>query len=116
METLQHAFGQTLIATEKRASLLTRFFAWTKTQEKYRFGWSATILAIHGCALTPITLFFVYLGGNDMTLWAFAIGAMAMALVTNLAALPTKITIPVFFLSVLIDLALITMSVTHFAL
>jgi hypothetical protein len=30
-----------------------------------------------------------------------------MALVTNLAAMPTKITIPVFVLSVLIDIAVI---------
>jgi hypothetical protein len=35
---------------------------------------------------------------------------MAMALVTNLAALPTKITLPVFFLSVLIDLGIIIAS------
>ena len=32
---------------------------------------------------------------------------MAMALVTNLAAMPTKVTIPIFFLSVLIDIAVI---------
>jgi hypothetical protein len=47
------------------------------------------------------------IGGNSPLLWAFAIAAMTMCVVTNLAALPTKITIPVFFLSVLIDVLLI---------
>jgi hypothetical protein len=32
---------------------------------------------------------------------------MGITLVTNLAAMPTKITIPVFFLSVLVDLVII---------
>jgi hypothetical protein len=32
---------------------------------------------------------------------------MGMCLVTNLAALPTKITLPIFFLSLVIDLAII---------
>jgi hypothetical protein len=42
-----------------------------------------------------------------MVLWAFVIAAMTMSLVTNLAALPTKITIPVFFFSLMIDVAVI---------
>jgi hypothetical protein len=46
----------------------------------------------------------VMLAGNLMILWAFIIGAMTMCLIVNLAAMPTKITIPVLFLSILIDL------------
>ena len=42
-----------------------------------------------------------------MLLFSFGIAAMAMALVTNLAALPTKITIPTFFLSLILDVAII---------
>jgi hypothetical protein len=49
--------------------------------------------------------------GNSMFLWALVIGAIAMTLVTNLAALPTKITIPVLFLSLLIDLGIIVSSI-----
>jgi hypothetical protein len=32
---------------------------------------------------------------------------MCMCLVTNLAAMPTRVTIPVFFLSLLIDLGIV---------
>jgi hypothetical protein len=41
-----------------------------------------------------------------------AIIAMGMALVTNLAALPTKITIPVFLLSIIIDIAIVVASLS----
>ena len=86
---------------------MAQFLSWCQGQEKYRFGWLAAILAIHGCVLAPITVLAIALGGNNMILWGLVIGGMAMALIVNLAALPTKITIPVFFLSVLIDLAVI---------
>ena len=49
-----------------------------------------------------------------MVMWPFAIGAMAMALISNLAAMPTKFTIPIFFLSVLIDVTLITVSLASY--
>ena len=45
--------------------------------------------------------------GNNLYLFVVAIAAMGMTLVTNLAALPTKITIPLFILSLLIDLGII---------
>jgi hypothetical protein len=91
----------------KENSLTHQFIDWCKSQEQYRFGWLAVILAGHGCFITPITLFFVMIAGNSPLLWAFAIAAMTMCLVTNLAALPTKITIPIFFLSIIIDMLLV---------
>jgi hypothetical protein len=107
MKTLQHPYAQVYRESVKEKSLATRFFDWCKSQEKYRFGWLAAIIAGHGCVITPVTLFFVMIAGNSPLLWAFVMAAMAMSLITNLAALPTKITIPVFFLSVLIDVMVI---------
>jgi hypothetical protein len=52
----------------------------------------------------------VLMGGNSLPLFILAIVSMGMTLVTNLAALPTKITIPVFFLSILIDLGIVIAS------
>jgi len=69
--------------------------------------WLSIALAGHGCFLTPLALLAVMFAGNLMILWAIVIGAMAMCLVSNLAAMPTKITIPVFMLSILIDLGVI---------
>jgi hypothetical protein len=45
--------------------------------------------------------------GNNLYLFVLATAAMGMTLVTNLAALPTKITLPVFVLSILIDLGIV---------
>lgn len=88
-------------------SVFTRFFNWCEGQEQYRFGWLAAALSVHGCALTPITLFAIILSGANILLFVTALVAMGMALVTNLAAMPTKVTIPIFFLSILIDLSII---------
>jgi hypothetical protein len=88
-------------------SLLKRFMLWAEGQEKYRFGWVAGILAGHGCIITPITLFAIILSGSNLVFFMAAIVAMMASLVTNLAALPTKYTIPTFIVSIVIDLIII---------
>lgn len=113
MQTIQTSYSPSYSKTH-RQSLVARFFSWCQGQEPHRFGWLAAVIAIHGCVLTPLTLFAVFLGGNGIVFWGLTIGAMAMALISNLAAMPTKITIPIFFLSVLIDIAVIAMNVAYF--
>jgi hypothetical protein len=113
MQTIQQTYSPSYSKTRSQ-SLVARFFSWCQSQEPHRFGWLAIIIAVHGCVLAPLTLFTVYLGGNDMVFWGLTIGSMAMALISNLAAMPTKITIPVFFISVLIDLVVIGMNVAYF--
>ena len=89
-------------------SFLTQFLNWTKSQENDRLLWLGIILAAHGCILTPMTVMSVFLiGAGNLSLVVLAIIAMGMALVPNLAAQPTKITIPLFVLSVLLDLAIL---------
>ena len=107
MQTIQHHYNPTYSQVVKKESLLSRFFAWCEGQEKYRFGWLAVIITVHGCVLTPLTVLTLVSTGNHIAFWGITIGAMAMALVTNLAAMPTKVTIPIFFRSVLIDIAVI---------
>ena len=116
MSTIQSTYSQqyTLNRTAGHTSVVKRFFDWCESQETHRFGWLAAILVLHGCVLAPVTVGFVFLGGNQMMFWGMVIGAMAMALISNLAAMPTKITIPVFFLSVLIDLAVMITNVYIF--
>jgi len=84
-----------------------KFITWCDGQEKYRLGWLATSLSLHGCVLTILAMFAVVLAGNHFIFWPFIIGAMGITLIVNLAAMPTKITIPVFFFSVLVDLVII---------
>jgi hypothetical protein len=95
--------------TEKKSasSILTRFMTWCTGQEESKLLWLGVILAAHGCILTPLTVMAVMFTGNNLYLFVLAIAAMGMTLVTNLAALPTRITIPVFILSILIDLGIV---------
>jgi len=104
--TVKHVYAHQLDVTNK-VSAWKKFIDWCEGQEKYRFGWLAAALSIHGCILTILTMFAVVLAGNHFIFWPFVIGAMAVTLISNLAAMPTKITIPVFFFSVIIDLVII---------
>ena len=112
MENIFHALPANNITRTSSPSLFSKFITWCRGQEKYRLGWLGGILAIHGCVLTPITLFAVVLTGTNFALYIATLVAMGIAVVTNLAAMPTKITIPVFFLSVLIEVAVIIMALS----
>ena len=109
--SMETTFQSTIVTTPvhkvERKSIITRFINWCKGQEKNRLGWLGAILTIHGCVFTPITLFAIILSGTYFPFYVAALVAMGMAVVTNLAAMPTKITIPVFFFSVVIDIAII---------
>lgn len=111
MQTVQKTYNPAYSPAVKKQSVISQFIEWCNGQEKYRFGWMASIIAIHGCVLAPITLLAIALAGNNMIFWGISIGAIGMALISNLAALPTKITIPVFFLSIILDLAVISGSI-----
>ncbi len=104
--TLQQTISTVYQHSIAKKSLFTRFINWCDGQEKYRFGWLGAALATHGCVFTPLTLFAVILSGNLFIFWVLALTAMGASLITNLAALPTKITIPVFLFSLLVDIAI----------
>ena len=105
-----HGFNQIAIDYNHRISLTKgwdRFIAFATAQEKNRFTWTAVSVLGHGTVLTIGTFAAVVLTGNLLFLLAPTCLTMAMVLVVNLVGLPTKYTIPVFFLSVLIDLIIV---------
>jgi len=104
--TVKHLYAHP-DAISHKVSLWKKFINWCDSQEKYRFGWLGAALTLHGCILTILTMFAVILSGNHFIFWPFVIGAMGVTLVVNLAAMPTRITIPVFFFSILIDVLII---------
>jgi hypothetical protein len=87
--------------------VFSKFFNWCTAQNHNRLLWLGVILAAHGCILTPLTAMIVLIEGAPFALFMLATTAMGRALVTNLAAMPTKYTLPVFALSVLIDIAVV---------
>lgn len=105
--TIQHVITNNVSNETANVPVFNKFLQWSAAQDKNRFGWLAGALATHGCVLTPITLFAIVLGGNEFVFWIIALVAMGASLVTNLSAMPTKITIPTFFISVVIDISII---------
>lgn len=110
METIfSPSINTTYTATNAatNASLWTRFVNYCKGQENNRLLWVGVILAAHGCILTPMVVMLTLLTGPNFFLFMTGMSAMGLALVTNLAAMPTKVTIPAFALSVLVDIAIV---------
>ncbi len=105
--TLNPSLSSTYTEKASQPGLFTRFMNWCKGQDENRFLWVGIALAGHGCILTPLTVMAVLMAGTNMFLFMLCIISMGMALVTNLAAMPTRITIPVFALSVLINIAVL---------
>lgn len=106
MSTLTHPpIEQT--HSEQATSILSRFFRWSKDQQPNQFLWLGVALLGHGCIITPLTIFFVYLAGMNFILFAVALSAMTAALIVNLSAMPTRITIPVLLASVVTDILVI---------
>ena len=89
---LQQSYARPYTQEVSKLSTWTRFITWCKHQEESRFLWLGIALATHACFITPLTLFVVMSTGNSPVLFSFAIAAMAITLVTNLAALPEKVT------------------------
>ena len=94
-------------AAETKVPVINRFLNWSKGQESNRLLWLGVALSAHGCIITPLTIMAVLLAGTNIFLFILALVAMGATLVTNLAAMPTKITIPVFIWSTMIDIAII---------
>ncbi len=105
--TIQQTLPSTYSNSATKISLWKRFINWADSQEENRFGWTAFAIAGHGCVFTIITVAVILATGNNFIFWPFAIAAMAVSLISNLAAMPTKIIIPTLFITVLIDIAII---------
>ena len=103
---------QPSLAYPAKISLVSRFATWTSGQQNNRLMWLGLSIAGHGCFLTPLTVAIVAFTGMNLALFMVATVAMAIALIVNLAALPTKITIPVLILSILIDIVVIMSAIS----
>jgi hypothetical protein len=109
--TLTQSYGNLSTPMPLQSSMIHRFISWTNEQEKNRLAWVGFVLAFHGCILTPVTILITGLAGANFAYFMTAAVAIFMCLVVNLAAMPTKITIPVFFFSVLLDVIIIALCI-----
>lgn len=104
-----HAANSIKNETVSQLSPWNRFIKWADGQESSRMLWTAVSIVGHGCFFTIITMSAILLTGNNFIFWPFAIASMTMCVVVNLAAMPAKVIIPVFFFSLLIDVVIIVL-------
>ena len=110
--TIKHAYELNSVAHSPKISLWKKFINWADKQEENRFTWTAISVAGHGCVFTIATVVIILMTGNNFIFWPFAIAAMAICLIANLAALPTKYIIPILFFSLLMDLTIIVLALS----
>ena len=108
--TISHTISIPHKSTGSLRSLFNRFLNWSDEHQENRIGIEAIGLLIMGCFFTPLTVMAVTLSGTNTLLIIPAIVAMEMTLVTNLAAMPIKIMVPVFFLGIAIDISIVVIS------
>lgn len=91
-----------------KPSVFARFFKWAENQDKINHvSWVGISVTLMSAVLFPLTMAVVLLNGASFELIIVAMVALVLVVVTNLAALPTKYTIPFLFLGALIDLIVI---------
>jgi hypothetical protein len=113
MQTISLTHNATHYDAQKHAPVFSRFITWSDAQQGNRLLWLGLILSLHGCIITPLTVMAVLLAGTNLTLFMVTIIAMGISLVSNLAAMPTKITVPLFVVSIIMDLVVIGFALAH---
>jgi hypothetical protein len=108
MKALQQTYRHSI--SIGRNDTWKKFITWCENQDENRYGWLAAGIFGHGCILAPITLLVTAMSGVSMLFFSLVILSMAAVLVSNLAALPTKYTIPVLFASIMVNLMVIVAS------
>jgi hypothetical protein len=109
--TISHPILVSHESSRSLRSLINRFLEWSSDQQENRLAWQGISLIGFGCFFTPVSILLMSLSGANMFLILTALVAMEVTLVANLTTMPTKITIPAFFLAVVADITIIIISV-----
>jgi hypothetical protein len=81
-----------------KVTVISKFLHWCEAQESNRFLWLAlTFFAQIGLTIPITAVAIVFFGGNSLVLWMIMAAVNVPVLVLNLAAMPTKSTLPFMF-------------------
>ena len=125
---MQHAISNTNIAdllhsdlypvpaaSKRNSDVLHRFMNWCEKQEESRILWMVlTYLGQIGLALPCTMAAVIFLGGNNFNLIMLTCLINVPVLAINLAAQPTKITLPALFFALLADAIIVVSCATFF--
>ncbi|SRR5579871_119810 len=95
----------------RRKSAISRFFQWAaKEDAEHHIGWVGATVTSMTAVFFPLTMAAILINGGAFGLIIVAMASLALVVITNLAALSTKYTIPFFFLGVLTNIAVVVAS------
>ena len=95
-------------ASKRHTSVFHTFIAWCEGQEENRILWMVlTYLGQIGLALPCAMAAIIFLGGNNFNLIMLTCLINVPVLAINLAAQPTKVTLPALFFALLADAVII---------
>jgi hypothetical protein len=98
-------------AIQAKKSLLYNFIQWaTNEDEKHHIAWVGFSVTAMTAVFFPLTMFAILMNGGAFGLIITAMVSLVLVVTTNLAALPTRYTIPFFVLGALIDAGVIIAS------
>lgn len=102
------AATQSTAAVRNKVNIVSRFMNWCKNQESSRMLWLVlTFLGQIGLAVPCTLAAILFWSDNSFPLWVFACAINVPVLAINLAAQPTKITIPALFFAWTVDAIII---------
>jgi hypothetical protein len=97
--------------TEKRPAVFSRFMSWAANEDEERhIGWVGITVTTMTAIFFPLTMALILMNGAVFGLIVAAMVSLVLVVVTNLAAMPTKFTIPFYLLGILIDVTVIALS------
>jgi len=97
-------------SSSAKTSYMKRFLQFATDQQPNNFGWVSVSLLAQACFFAPITILCILFNGNLLGLWIPFVLTFVIIEILNLTAMPTKITIPVFFAGAVIDVIIIALS------
>src|ERR1022692_3215945 len=96
------------VSVEEKKSLLAYFFQWAANEdEDHHIAWVGISVTAMTAVFFPLTMAAVLMNGPAFGLIIAAMISLVLVVTTNLAAMPTRYTIPFFFLGILIDLGVV---------
>jgi hypothetical protein len=95
----------------KKPSAFTRFFIWAANEDaEHHIAWVGVSITAMATVFFPLTMSVVLMNDAQFGLIIGAMAALVLVVVSNLAAMETKYTIPLFFLGVFTDVVIVVAS------
>ncbi|HVY74814.1 MAG TPA: hypothetical protein VG890_08300 [Puia sp.] len=112
--TISHSHSTTAFSQKesvKKPSVIARFFAWAEREEETNHvKWVGISVTAMAAAIFPLAMAVILSNGALFGLIIVAMIPLVLVVITNLAAMPVKYTVPCLLIGTLIEVAAVACS------